>query len=84
MELTIGLAAALMAGLIGMILVLSGLNDDERDTRQRAGPRRAGASRRPLRRDTENGYIGGVLAASPSGSTWIPCSSGWGSASSRS
>jgi hypothetical protein len=29
-ELTIGLAAALMAGLIGMILVLSGLSDDER------------------------------------------------------
>jgi hypothetical protein len=28
-ELTIGLAAALMAGLIGMILLLSGLNDDE-------------------------------------------------------
>jgi hypothetical protein len=30
LELTIGLAGALMAGLIGMILVLSGLNDDER------------------------------------------------------
>lgn len=30
LELTIGLAAALMAGLIGMILLLSGLNDDER------------------------------------------------------
>jgi hypothetical protein len=29
-ELTIGLAAALMAALIGMILVLSGLSDDER------------------------------------------------------
>ncbi len=29
-ELTIGLAGALMAGLIGMILLLSGLNDDER------------------------------------------------------
>jgi hypothetical protein len=29
-ELTIGLAAALMAGLIGMILLLSGLSDDER------------------------------------------------------
>ena len=29
-ELTIGLAAALMAALIGMILLLSGLNDDER------------------------------------------------------
>jgi hypothetical protein len=28
-ELTIGLAAALMAGLIGMILLLSGLSDDE-------------------------------------------------------
>jgi hypothetical protein len=28
-ELTIGLAAALMAALIGMILLLSGLNDDE-------------------------------------------------------
>ena len=30
LELTIGLAGALMAGLIGMILLLSGLNDDER------------------------------------------------------
>ena len=30
LELTIGLAGALMAALIGMILVLSGLNDDER------------------------------------------------------
>jgi len=30
LELTIGLAGALMAGLIGIILVLSGLNDDER------------------------------------------------------
>lgn len=30
LELTIGLAAALMAALIGMILLLSGLNDDER------------------------------------------------------
>jgi hypothetical protein len=29
-ELTIGLAAALMAALIGMILLLSGLSDDER------------------------------------------------------
>ncbi len=29
-ELTLGLAAALMAALIGMILLLSGLNDDER------------------------------------------------------
>jgi hypothetical protein len=29
LELTIGLAGALMAGLIGMILLLSGLNDDE-------------------------------------------------------
>ena len=29
-ELTIGLVGALMAGLIGMILLLSGLNDDER------------------------------------------------------
>lgn len=29
-ELTIGLAAALMAALIGMILLLSGLRDDER------------------------------------------------------
>ena len=28
-ELTIGLAAALMAGLIGMILLLSGLSDDD-------------------------------------------------------
>jgi hypothetical protein len=28
-ELTIGLAAALMAALIGMILLLSGLTDDE-------------------------------------------------------
>jgi hypothetical protein len=28
-ELTIGLAVALMAALIGMILLLSGLNDDE-------------------------------------------------------
>jgi hypothetical protein len=28
-ELTIGLAAALMAALIGMILLLSGLSDDE-------------------------------------------------------
>ena len=27
-ELTIGLAAALMAGLIGMILLLSGVTDD--------------------------------------------------------
>ena len=30
LELTIGLAGALMAALIGMILLLSGLNDDER------------------------------------------------------
>jgi hypothetical protein len=30
LELTIGLAAALMAALIGMILLLSGLGDDER------------------------------------------------------
>ena len=30
LELTIGLAAALMAALIGMILLLSGLSDDER------------------------------------------------------
>jgi len=30
LELTIGLAGALMAGLIGMILLLSGLTDDER------------------------------------------------------
>ena len=30
LELTIGLACALMAALIGMILLLSGLNDDER------------------------------------------------------
>jgi hypothetical protein len=30
LELTIGLAGALMAGLIGMILLLSGLHDDER------------------------------------------------------
>ena len=30
LELTIGLAGALMAGLIGMILLLSGLDDDER------------------------------------------------------
>ena len=30
LELTIGLAAALLAGLIGMILLLSGLTDDER------------------------------------------------------
>lgn len=30
LELTIGLAGALMAGLIGMILLLSGLNDDDR------------------------------------------------------
>jgi hypothetical protein len=30
LELTIGLAGALMAGLIGMILLLSGLRDDER------------------------------------------------------
>ena len=29
LELTIGLAAALMAGLIGMILLLSGLTDDD-------------------------------------------------------
>jgi len=29
LELTIGLAGALMAALIGMILLLSGLNDDE-------------------------------------------------------
>ena len=29
LELTIGLAGALMAGLIGMILLLSGLNDDD-------------------------------------------------------
>ena len=29
LELTIGLAGAMMAGLIGMILLLSGLNDDE-------------------------------------------------------
>ena len=28
-ELTIGLAAALMAGLLGMILLLSGLSDDD-------------------------------------------------------
>ena len=28
LELTIGLAGALMAGLIGMILLLSGLNDE--------------------------------------------------------
>ena len=28
-ELTIGLVAALMAGLIGMILLLSGLSDDD-------------------------------------------------------
>ena len=30
LELTIGLAGALMAALIGMILLLSGLTDDER------------------------------------------------------
>jgi hypothetical protein len=30
LELTIGIAGALMAGLIGMILLLSGLDDDGR------------------------------------------------------
>ena len=84
-ELTIGLAAALMAALIGMILLSAGLNAMSAEHRKRGGARRpAGGPRAASPRHASTASSAASSRASQARSTSIPCWCGWASSSSRS